>query len=178
MPSLFGLSADQLAMRETAMDFARENWPQRATLGQREALSTRRAARAVASLGFAAINASEEHGGVGLARLDAVVIFEALAMGCPTIAAYLSVHNMCVWMLDRFGSPAQRRDWTPRLAKMQAFSSYCLTEPGSGSDAAALRTRAERRGDDYVLKGEKQFISGAGAERPRTHLCCDGAHGR
>lgn len=125
--------------------------------------------REAAALGFAAITASEEHGGVGLGRLDSVVIFEALAMGCPTIAAYLSVHNMCVWMVDRFGSEAQRREWTPRLATMQVLSSYCLTEPGSGSDAAALRTRAERRGGDYILQGEKQFISGAGAGG-RDHL--------
>ncbi len=169
MPSLFGLSADQLAMRETAMDFALGRLAPNALRWDREKHFPLDALREAASLGFAAINASEEHGGVGLARLDAVVIFEALAMGCPTIAAYLSVHNMCVWMVDRFGSPAQRRDWTPRLATMQAFSSYCLTEPGCGSDAAALRTRAERRGEDYVLQGEKQFISGAGAGG-RDHL--------
>ncbi|MFY9655847.1 MAG: acyl-CoA dehydrogenase family protein [Methylocystis sp.] len=169
MPSLFGLSADQLAMRETAMDFARGRLSANALRWDKEKHFPLDVLREAASLGFAAINASEEHGGVGLARLDAVVIFEALAMGCPTIAAYLAVHNMCVWMIDRFGSQGQRRDWTPRLATMQAFSSYCLTEPGSGSDAAALRTRAERRGGDYVLQGEKQFISGAGAGG-RNHL--------
>ncbi len=156
-------------MRETAMGFAYERLAPNALRWDKEKHFPLDVLREAASLGFAAINASEDHGGVGLARLDAVVIFEALAMGCPTIAAYLSVHNMCVWMVDRFGSEAQRRDWSPRLATMQVFSSYCLTEPGSGSDAAALRTRAEPRGGDYVLHGEKQFISGAGAGG-RDHL--------
>lgn len=169
MSSLFGLSVDQLAMRETAMDFAREQLAPDALRWDKEKHFPLDVLREAAALGFAAINASDEHGGVGLARLNSVVIFEALAMGCPTIAAYLSVHNMCVWMVDRFGSEAQRREWTPRLASMQVFSSYCLTEPGSGSDAAALRTRAERDGDDYLLHGEKQFISGAGAGG-RDHL--------
>ncbi len=156
-------------MRETAMEFARERLAPNALRWDKEKHFPLDVLREAAALGFAAINASEEHGGVGLARLDSVVIFEALATGCPTIAAYLSVHNMCVWMVDRFGSEAQRREWTPQLAALQAFSSYCLTEPGSGSDAAALRTRAERQGDEYVLQGEKQFISGAGAGG-RDHL--------
>ena len=111
MPSLFGLSADQLAMRETAMDFARGRLAPNALRWDKEKHFPLDVLREAASLGFAAINASEEHGGVGLARLDAVVIFEALAMGCPTIAAYLAVHNMCVWMIDRFGSPGT----APRL---------------------------------------------------------------
>lgn len=169
MSSLFGLSADQMAMRESAMGFARGKLAPNALRWDKEKHFPLDVLREAAALGFAAITASEEHGGVGLARLDSVVIFEALAMGCPTIAAYLSVHNMCVWMVDRFGSAAQRREWTPRLAAMQVLSSYCLTESGSGSDAAALRTRAERRGGDYVLHGEKQFISGAGAGG-RDHL--------
>ena len=169
MPSLFGLSADQLAMRETAMNFARGRLAPDALRWDREKHFPLDALREAAALGFAALTASEDLGGIGLARLDSVVIFEALAMGCPTIAAYLSIHNMCVWMIDRFGSEAQRREWTPRLATMQVLTSYCLTEPGSGSDAAALRTRAERDGGDYVLHGEKQFISGAGAGG-RDHL--------
>ncbi len=169
MSSLFGLTADQLAMRETALDFAQARLAPNALRWDREKHFPLDVLREAAALGFAAINASEDHGGVGLARHDAVVIFEALATGCPTIAAYLSVHNMCVWMVDRFGSESQRREWTPRLATMQFLSSYCLTEAGSGSDAASLRTRAERRGADYVLHGEKQFISGAGAGG-RDHL--------
>jgi alkylation response protein AidB-like acyl-CoA dehydrogenase len=169
MSSLFGLSADQLAMRETAMSFARERLAPNALRWDKEKHFPIDALREAATLGFAAITVSEDHGGVGLGRLDSVVIFEALSMGCPTIAAYISIHNMCAWMVDRFGSQTQRREWSPRLASMQVLSSYCLTEPACGSDAAALRTRAERLGGDYVLHGEKQFISGAGAGG-RDHL--------
>jgi alkylation response protein AidB-like acyl-CoA dehydrogenase len=102
-------------------------------------------------------------GGSGLTRLDATLIFEALATGCPTVSAYMSIHNMAAWMIDAFGADAQRRQWLPKLCTMELLASYCLTEPGAGSDAAALATRAVRDGDHYVLNGQKQFISGAGA---------------
>lgn len=115
------------------------------------------------ALGLGAIYTREDVGGTGLGRVDAAIIFEALAEACPTISAYISIHNMCVWMIDRYGSDAQRQDWIPRLATLGERASYCLTEPGSGSDAAALSTRAERDGDGWVLTGQKQFISGAGA---------------
>ena len=118
--------------------------------------------RAAAALGMAALYVREESGGAGLTRLDAAVVFEALAMGCPTVSAYLSIHNMVAWMIDRFGNDAQRAQWLPELIPMRQVASYALTEPGSGSDAAALRTRARREGDHYVLDGSKQFISGAG----------------
>ncbi|MFY9628147.1 MAG: acyl-CoA dehydrogenase family protein [Methylocystis sp.] len=163
---LFGVTAEQLAIRETALLFAREKLAPKAGQWDRDKQFPVDILRQAAALGFAAINAGEEFGGVGLKRFDSVLIFEALATGCPSIAAYLSVHNMCVWMIDAFGSETQRRAYLPRLCAMESLSSYCLTEPGSGSDAAALRTRAERRGDDYVLNGEKQFISGAGASGP------------
>jgi alkylation response protein AidB-like acyl-CoA dehydrogenase len=101
-------------------------------------------------------------GGSGLTRLDAALIFEALATGCPTISAYLSIHNMSAWMIDRYGSGDQRRRFLPALCTMERLASYCLTEPGAGSDAAALKTRAVRDGDHYVVNGVKQFISGAG----------------
>ncbi|WP_413465384.1 isobutyryl-CoA dehydrogenase [Mycolicibacterium fortuitum] len=119
--------------------------------------------REAAELGMGAIYCSEDSGGSGLRRLDAVRIFEALAAADPTLAAFLSIHNMCAWMVDTFGTEEQRKTWVPRLASMEAIASYCLTEPGAGSDAAALRTRAVRDGDDYVLDGVKQFISGAGS---------------
>ena len=119
--------------------------------------------RESAELGMAAIYCQEDVGGSGLRRLDGVRIFEQLAIGDPTTAAFLSIHNMCAWMIDTFGSPEQRKTWVPRLASMDVIASYCLTEPGAGSDAAALSTRAVRQGDDYVLDGVKQFISGAGA---------------
>ncbi|UOM36970.1 acyl-CoA dehydrogenase family protein [Acuticoccus sp. I52.16.1] len=119
--------------------------------------------RAAAALGFGAIYVAEDVGGSALSRLDAAIVFEALATGCPTVSAYISIHNMCAWMIDRFGNEEQRREWIPGLATMETLASYCLTEPAAGSDAAALKTRARREGDDYVLDGQKQFISGAGA---------------
>jgi len=163
MSSLFGLTDEQRAMRDTALEFAREKIAPQALRWDENEHFPIDVLREAAALGMAAINAREEFGGAGLARMDSVLIFEALATGCPSIAAYLSVHNMCAWMIDAFGSTAQRDAFVPRLASMCSFGSYCLTEPGSGSDAAALRTSAVRRGDAYVLNGEKQFISGAGA---------------
>ncbi|MCG5431832.1 acyl-CoA dehydrogenase family protein [Mycobacterium sp. MYCO198283] len=118
--------------------------------------------REAAGLGMAAIYCREDVGGSGLRRLDGVRIFEELSYGDPPVAAYLSIHNMCAWMIDRYGTPEQRKSWVPRLASMELIASYCLTEPAAGSDAAALRTRAVRDGDHYVLDGVKQFISGAG----------------
>ena len=118
--------------------------------------------REAAGIGMGAIYVSEDVGGSGMRRLDGVRIFEQLARGCPSVAAYLSIHNMCVWMIDEFGTDAQRQEWIPSLASMEHFASYCLTEPGAGSDAAALRTKAVRDGDSYVLTGTKQFISGGG----------------
>ena len=118
--------------------------------------------REAAEMGMGAIYVSEDVGGSGMRRIDGVRIFEQLARGCPAVAAYLSIHNMCVWMIDEFGTPEQRQEWIPRLASMELFASYCLTEPGAGSDAAALRTKAVRDGDEYVLTGTKQFISGGG----------------
>lgn len=120
------------------------------------------ALRAAASLGMAGIFVREAHGGTALSRLDGTILFEALAHGCPTIAAFLSIHNMSAWMIDAFGSDAQRARYLPDLCAMQRMVSYCLTEPGAGSDAAALATRAVRDGDHYVVDGTKSFISGGG----------------
>jgi alkylation response protein AidB-like acyl-CoA dehydrogenase len=119
--------------------------------------------REAAALGMAAIYVSEAHGGSGMTRLDAALIFEALSTGCPAVASFLSIHNMVAWVIDGFGSAELKARYLPRLATMELIASYCLTEPGVGSDAAALVTRARRDGDDYVLDGVKQFISGAGA---------------
>ncbi|MFT4201069.1 acyl-CoA dehydrogenase family protein [Gordonia sp. (in: high G+C Gram-positive bacteria)] len=119
--------------------------------------------REAAGLGMGAIYCDEEHGGSGLRRLDGVRIFEQLALGDPVIAAYLSIHNMCTWMVDTYGTEAQRAHWMPKLAGMDTVASYCLTEPGAGSDAASLTTRATKTDGGYVLNGVKQFISGAGA---------------
>ncbi len=119
--------------------------------------------REAAELGMAAIYCREDLGGSGLRRLDGVRIFEQLAMADPVTAAFLSIHNMCAWMIDHFGTDEQRKEWIPRLAPMDVIASYGLTEPGAGSDAGALSTRAVKEGSDYVLDGVKQFISGAGA---------------
>jgi hypothetical protein len=158
----FELSDEQRAFAETARTFAREEWlPQAPGWDERGEFPVA-ALRASAELGFAGIYVGDEFGGSGLGRIDATIIFEELAAACVSTAAYLSIHNMAAWMIDRFGAREQRARFLPRLTAMEYFASYCLTEPGSGSDAAALATRAVRDGDDYVLNGTKAFISGAG----------------
>src|SRR5579885_3408596 len=158
----FTLSEAQQAFQETARDFAREEWlPHAAGWDERQEFPVE-ALRRAAALGFAAIYVGEEFGGSGLGRIDAAILFEELAAACVSTAAYLSIHNMVGWMLDRFGSREQRARFLPKLTRMEHFASYCLTEPGSGSDAAALQTRARRDGDDYILNGTKAFISGGG----------------
>jgi len=158
----FTLSDDQLAFQQTARDFARDEWLPQAPGWDERAEFPVEALRAAAGLGFAGIYVGDEFGGTGLGRLDAALIFEELAAACVSTAAYLSIHNMASWMIDRFGDRDQRARYLPKLTTMQHFASYCLTEPGSGSDAAALKTTARRDGDDYVLNGSKAFISGAG----------------
>src|SRR5713101_4421398 len=158
----FDLSDEQLAFEATARQFARDEWlPHAAGWDSREEFPVE-ALRKAAALGFAGIYVRDQFGGSGLSRLDATIIFEELATACVSTAAYLSIHNMAAWMIDRFGSEAQRRRFLPKLASMEHFASYCLTEPGAGSDAAALKTRARRDGDHYVIDGAKAFISGGG----------------
>ena len=160
---MFALNADHIAMRDMAKTFADERFAPSAVGWDEAKHFPVDVLREAAGLGMAAIYVREENGGSGLTRLDAALIFEALATGCPSTAAYLSIHNMVAWMIDRFGAPALGAKFLPRLASMEHLSSYCLTEPGAGSDAAALQTRARRDGEFYVLDGVKQFISGAGA---------------
>jgi alkylation response protein AidB-like acyl-CoA dehydrogenase len=158
----FTLSDEQRAFQETARDFARDEWlPYAPGWDEREEFPVE-ALRRAAALGFAGIYVRDQFGGSGLTRLDAALIFEELATACVSTAAYLSIHNMAAWMIDRFGNEAQRGRFLPKLMSMEHFASYCLTEPGSGSDAAALQTTARRDGDDYVLNGTKAFISGGG----------------
>ncbi|MFI9626688.1 acyl-CoA dehydrogenase family protein [Streptomyces sp. NPDC052042] len=156
------LTEDQLALAEVTLDFAQEHLAPHAVDWDQEKHFPADVLRHAADLGLAGVYVREEHGGSGLTRADGVVVFEVLATGCPSIAGYLSIHNMVGWMIDHYGSPAQRARWLPTLCTAESLGSYCLTEPGAGSDAAALRTRAERDGDTYVLTGVKQFISGAG----------------
>jgi hypothetical protein len=160
---MFALNADHLAVREMAKAFADERIAPHALAWDEARHFPVDVLREAAALGMAAIYVREDSGGSGMTRLDAALIFEALATGCPSVAAYLSIHNMVAWMIDRFGAPAQRGRFIPRLASMEHLASYCLTEPGAGSDAAAIKTSARREGDCYVLDGVKQFISGAGA---------------
>ena len=158
----FDLTEEQRAIRDTARDFARERLAPDAARWDAEEIFPVEALRAGAALGFAALYCRDDVGGANLSRLDAAMVFEELAAGCTSTAAYISIHNMASWMIDRFGSDALRRRLLPDLASMRRFASYCLTEPGAGSDAASLRTRARRDGDDYVLDGSKAFISGGG----------------
>lgn len=160
---MFELTEDQIAIRDMARAFAREEIAPYALEWDEAHHFPIPTLKAAAALGMAGIYVRDDVGGSALSRLDATLIFEALAEGCPATSAYLSIHNMVAWMIDRFGAPGQRTKWLPKLCAMDIVASYCLTEPGSGSDAAALKTRAVRDGDHYVLHGEKQFISGAGA---------------
>jgi alkylation response protein AidB-like acyl-CoA dehydrogenase len=156
----FELSDEQRAFAETARAFAREEWLPHAAGWDERAEFPVDALRRAAALGFAGIYVGDEFGGSGLSRMDATIVFEELAAACVSTAAYLSIHNMAAWMIDRFGMRELRARFLPDLMTMAHFASYCLTEPGSGSDAAALATRAVRDGDDYVLNGTKAFISG------------------
>ncbi|GGJ09014.1 acyl-CoA dehydrogenase family protein [Neoroseomonas lacus] len=162
MTNAFDLPEATCELQAVARDFAAEVLAPNARRWDEERHFPIDEMREAAKLGMAALYVREESGGSGLTRLDAAVVFEALATGCPTVAAYLSIHNMVAWMIDRFGSDAQRAEHLPSLVTMERIASYALTEPGSGSDAAALRTRAARDNEGYVLNGTKQFISGAG----------------
>jgi alkylation response protein AidB-like acyl-CoA dehydrogenase len=158
----FALTHVQRAIQDAALDFAAAALaPHSADWDEHKHFPVD-TLRQAASLGFAAIYVREDVGGSALGRLDASLIFEALSYGDVPVAAFLSIHNMCAWMIDSFGSEELRQTYLPRLTTMELIASYCLTEPGSGSDAAALRTRAVRDGDHYVLEGSKAFISGAG----------------
>ncbi|NML76492.1 acyl-CoA dehydrogenase [Rhizobium sp. S-51] len=159
----FTLSDQQQAFVDMAADFAAEELAPFALDWDQNKHFPVDTLKKAGSLGLGAICVADDVGGSGLGRLDTALIIEALATGCPTVAAYISIHNMCATMIDRYGTPEQREAHLPALATMDALASYCLTEPGCGSDAAALKTRAVRDGDDYVLTGQKQFISGAGA---------------
>ena len=156
------LDDDERVIAETAAAFAAKRLSPNALAWDHDKHFPEDVLREAAELGMGAIYCGEDVGGSGLRRLDAVRIFEQLSYADPAIAAFISIHNMCAWMIDTYGTPQQRSSWIPRLAAMEAIASYCLTEPGAGSDAAALRTRAVRHGDHWVLDGVKQFISGAG----------------
>jgi alkylation response protein AidB-like acyl-CoA dehydrogenase len=162
LPPQFALTAEQRAIQDMARDFAAAEMAPHAVTWDQDHHFPVSVIRGAAGLGMCGIYVREDVGGSGLSRLDAAIIMEALAGACPSTAAYISIHNMVAGMVDRYGDERQRRDIVPKLCSAEWLGSYCLTEPGAGSDAAALRTRAVRDGDDYVLDGVKQFISGAG----------------
>ena len=156
----FSLTEDQEAFRNAARDFAQGEMAPHAAHWDEAEIFPVETLRKAAALGFAGIYVGEDVGGSALTRLDAALIFEELAAACPSTAAYISIHNMAAWMIDSFGDNDQRQRWLPDLTTMNTFASYCLTEPGAGSDAASLRTKADRDGEHYVLNGAKAFISG------------------
>lgn len=159
----FELNEDQLAIQDMARAFASDRVAPHALQWDRDKHFPVDVLQETGPLGMGGIYVREDVGGSALKRLDAVLIFEALATACPSFSAFVSIHNMAAWMIDTFGNEEQRQRFLPKLTSMESLASYCLTEPGSGSDAAALRTRATRDGDHYILNGSKQFISGAGA---------------
>jgi alkylation response protein AidB-like acyl-CoA dehydrogenase len=173
----FALNDEQQAIFDMARDFGASEIAPHAGQWEREGTIPREVLSQAGALGFGGIYVPEEMGGSGLSRLDATLIFEALAMACPSVASFLSIHNMCAAMIARFGSEAMREHWLPRLCTIDSFAAYCLTEPGSGSDAAALRTRAARSNDGYVLTGTKSFISGGGYADVYLVMARTGAEG-
>ena len=162
MHGQFQLNDDQVAIREVAQRFTADNITPHAGEWDAKHIFPRDVIQRSAELGFGAIYVSEQSGGIGLGRLEAALIMEAMAYGCPSTSAFISIHNMAAWMIDRFGGETVKAKYLPQLITMEHIASYCLTEPSSGSDASALRTMARRDGDHYVLNGTKQFISGAG----------------
>ncbi|MBZ0139912.1 MAG: acyl-CoA dehydrogenase family protein [Pseudorhodoplanes sp.] len=165
----FELSEDQRAFQATARQFARERMMPHARDWDENETFPVDILREAAALGFGGIYVNDDVGGSSLSRLDATIIFEELAQGCTSTAAYISIHNMAAWMIDAYGRGGQRRRFLPMLCTMEHFASYCLTEPGAGSDAASLTTRARRDGEHYILDGAKAFISGGG--RSDIYVC-------
>ncbi len=158
----FELTEEQTAIQDMANKFTAEEITPQAALWDEEHIFPKETLQKAAQLGFGSIYVSEDHGGIGLSRVEAALIIEAMAYGCPSTSAFISIHNMATWMIDTFGNQALREKYVPSLSCMDKIASYCLTEPSSGSDAASLKTRAEKDGDHYILNGSKAFISGGG----------------
>lgn len=176
MTEQFGLTDDQIAIQDTARRFTADRiTPFAAEWDERHHYPVD-VWKAAGELGFGAIYVSEDSGGIGLSRLDAALIMEAMSYGCPATSAYISIHNMGAWMIDAFGDQQLKDRYLPELVTMEKIASYCLTEPGSGSDAAALKTTARRDGDAYVLNGTKQFISGSGVNDVYVVMARTGEH--
>jgi alkylation response protein AidB-like acyl-CoA dehydrogenase len=170
----FAPSEEQTAIFDLARAFGAEHIAPHARDWERDGTIPKSLWPRLAELGFGGLCVSEEAGGAGLSRLDATLVFEALSMACPSVAAFLSIHNMCARMIDAHGSDELKARWLPAALAMETVFSYCLTEPGSGSDAAALRTRAERTNAGYALTGTKAFISGGGYSDAYIVMCRTG----
>ncbi|NNU80763.1 acyl-CoA dehydrogenase [Halovulum dunhuangense] len=173
----FELGEDSRAIFDMARDFGQDRIAPHALAWDEAGTLPRDVLQEAGALGLATLYVPEEQGGAGISRLDATLVFEALSMACPSVAAFLSIHNMCAAMVAKYGTDAARAAWLPKLASMEAVASYCLTEPGSGSDAAALRTKAERTNDGYRLNGTKAFISGGGYSDLYIVMARTGAEG-
>ena len=168
----FNLNPEQRAIQDMAKAFAREHFLPNAAEWDEKEVFPEKELRLAAELGLAGIYTSENVGGAGLGRLDAAIIFEELSAACPSTAAYLSIHNMVAWMIDNFANDKLRRRFLPDITNMSKMTSYCLTEPGSGSDAASLTTQAKRQGNShFVLNGSKSFISGGSTSEIYAVMC-------
>lgn len=177
MTNQFDLTDDQRQIQEMAQKFTADAITPFAAEWDETHHFPRDVIKSAAELGFAAIYVSEENGGIGLGRLEAALIMEAMAYGCPSTSAFISIHNMASWMIDRFGSQTVKDKYLPQLVGMDKIASYCLTEPGSGSDAAALKTKAVKDGDHYVVSGSKAFISGGGENEVYVTMVRTGEEG-
>ncbi|OQS43943.1 acyl-CoA dehydrogenase family protein [Chromobacterium haemolyticum] len=173
----FALTEEQIAFQDSARDFAASELAPRAAEWDEEETFPLDVIRRGGEMGFLGLYTPEAYGGLGLPRLDSAIIFEELAAGCTSTAAYLTIHNMVTWMIASFGSQELAERWVPRMVSGELLGSYCLTEPGAGSDAAALKTRAERKGEHYVLNGSKMFISGAGSTQVLVVMARTGGPG-
>ena len=166
-----GLDDDQKEILSMATKFAKEQMKTEMANWDKNEIFPVEVLKQAGELGFGAIYCSPDFGGTSLSRLDASLIFEALSEGYVSTSAYISIHNMCCWIIDQFGSPERKETWIPTLARMDKLASYCLTEPGAGSDAGNLQTSAKREGDHYVINGTKSFISGAGSSGVYLIMC-------
>lgn len=173
----FALTEEQQAIFDMAQAFGQEHIAPHSREWEKDGTIPKSLWPQLAELGFGGLYVSEEYGGTGLSRLDATLVFEALAMADPAVGSFLSIHNMCGGMIDKFGSEETKQKWLPALCSMEKVFSYCLTEPGSGSDAAALKTRAERTNEGYVLNGTKAFISGGSYSDAYVVMCRTGGDG-
>lgn len=173
----FALTEEQQAIFDMAFAFGQDRIAPHAQQWEEDGTIPKELWPEIGELGFGGLYVSEEYGGSGLSRLDATLVFEALAMACPSVGSFLSIHNMCGGMIDKFGSDALKAEWLPKMCTMETVVSYCLTEPGSGSDAAALKTRAEKDNENYRLTGTKAFISGGGYSDAYIVMCRTGEDG-